>query len=1015
MIEQEITLLTNGRISFQKCGNGLQFGYSKNRGVYSIKVKTSGEWNGLTIRAFWHIPDIKEPITSLLVDNVIRVPALVTSYKGEGRIVFEGSDGAKTVTSADVRYYVNKNSGTCDGTIPEPGTPAWQELVGTVKKYSDTAVEAKESAKKSADEAKQALEDTKDVKSQAIEEINSSKTAVIEEIENKKNLSIEEINSVKEDAKGELEALCDSTRDFANQAKEAADKAKASELAAKDSELKSKESERLASEYKNSANESANAALKSEENASISESNATEAANRALISENNAKLSETASDNSSKKAFDSETKAKASEINSSNNAVNAEHSAINAAASADAAKGSEDKAKTSEIISTANTAEVAKNLETVRDIKAEIDILDANVSANAASSNENANNARVGAEAAKQSETNAALSEASALESKNASAENAAKSQNNASNAKNSADSAKESETKAQEYSNLSQSNANASSESASNAKASEDASKKNADDSAATLQELKDGIASGNFKGDKGDPGPAGKDAPQIDDTTVTDSAPWSSKHIIDTLCPPLEEAGNPVVCYPVENYPLGVTASWKPTQAGTGEPYPAGGGKNLWGNLIQNTFVSQQGFAPGYTGAKTTQKIPCAEGDSYTLSAANSFAPAPGNIGVLAFFDETDAMLLRVANTYQKAFTLTAPANTAYVRASCYAETDADKVQLEKGSTATAYAPYENIRPISGRDSVKVERCGENLLNIAPFTKLTNKGITYEYVTNGGVHISGTATATVDSPVFAVGHLPPGKYYGLDMGTSIAASIVVRRNGANLWLNAKGAFEILAGDVIKYWYMIATNGATLDTTVYPYIVPGTTAPPPTPPYTGQTATLTLPRTIYGGTVDAVTGEGQETWGTETISRIASIDELTSVVRCTATLLQKSVTAKSGSAISNWLREEVSYVIDKESFYTNQTQIYIKISKTRLSSFDVAGVNAYLSEHPLTVCYKLAAPTPFAATGAQPIPALSGVNTVLTDADSVTVTGRADPIKRITDLEDAVASMTNT
>ena len=43
----------------------------------------------------------------------------------------------------------------------------------------------------------------------------------------------------------------------------------------------------------------------------------------------------------------------------------------------------------------------------------------------------------------------------------------------------------------------------------------------------------------------------------------------------------------------------------------------------------------------------------------------------------------------------------------------------------------------------------------------------------------------------------------------------------------------------------------------------------------------------------------------------------------------------------------------------------------------------------------------------------AQPIPALAGVNTVLTDADSVTVTGRADPIKRITDLEDAVASQT--
>lgn len=589
MIEQEITLLTNGRISFQKCGNGLQFGYSKNRGVYSIKVKTSGEWNGLTIRAFWHVPDIKEPITSLLVDNVIKVPALVTSYKGEGRIVFEGSDGTKTVTSADVRYYVNKNSGTCDGTIPEPGTPAWQELVGTVKKYSDIAVEAKESAKKSADEAKQALEDTKDVKSQAIEEINSSKTAVIEEIENKKNLSIEEINSAKEDAKGELETLCDSTRDFANQAKEAADRAKASELAAKDSELKSKESERLASEYKNSANESANSALKSEENTSISESNATEAANRALISENNAKLSETASDNSSKKAFDSETKAKASEINSSNNAVNAENSAINAAASADAAKGSEDKAKTSEIISTANTAEVAKNLETVRDIKAEIDILDANVSANAASSNENANNARISAEAAKQSETNAASSEASALESKNASAENVVKSQNNASNAKNSADSAKESETRSQEYSNLSQSNANASSESASNAKksevsakASEDASKKNADDSAATLQELKDGIASGNFKGekgDKGDPGPA----VALDTTLTHEGEAADAKATGDAISAVKTrqnvlvgtEIGNPISVDDAFPAPLcGLTVYGKSTQDGTPTP---------------------------------------------------------------------------------------------------------------------------------------------------------------------------------------------------------------------------------------------------------------------------------------------------------------------------------------------------------------------------------------------------------------------------------------------------------
>ena len=67
----------------------------------------------------------------------------------------------------------------------------------------------------------------------------------------------------------------------------------------------------------------------------------------------------------------------------------------------------------------------------------------------------------------------------------------------------------------------------------------------------------------------------------------------------------------------------------------------------------------------------------------------------------------------------------------------------------------------------------------------------------------------------------------------------------------------------------------------------------------------------------------------------------------------------------------------------------------------------------AYLASINAKLVYKLATPTPFSVTGAQPIPALSGVNTVLTDADSATVTGRADPIKRITDLEEAIASMT--
>lgn len=57
----------------------------------------------------------------------------------------------------------------------------------------------------------------------------------------------------------------------------------------------------------------------------------------------------------------------------------------------------------------------------------------------------------------------------------------------------------------------------------------------------------------------------------------------------------------------------------------------------------------------------------------------------------------------------------------------------------------------------------------------------------------------------------------------------------------------------------------------------------------------------------------------------------------------------------------------------------------------------------------PVQVAYKLATPTPFTATGNGPIMPLEGeTNTIMTDADSVSVTGRADPIRIIQQLQAA-------
>ena len=88
-----------------------------------------------------------------MIDGSVDVPASVTAQPGNGCITFEGSDGTKTVTSADLRYRVSANSGTEDGTEPEPGTPAWQELVDAVHTDATAAEQAKTDAQTAASEA----------------------------------------------------------------------------------------------------------------------------------------------------------------------------------------------------------------------------------------------------------------------------------------------------------------------------------------------------------------------------------------------------------------------------------------------------------------------------------------------------------------------------------------------------------------------------------------------------------------------------------------------------------------------------------------------------------------------------------------------------------------------------------------------------------------------------------------------------------------------------------------------
>lgn len=195
MIEQSVSLASNGVVKVPGYEQLVRFGYTKNRGVYRLAVTASGEWEGLTIRCFWHVPDGKDPASSLVVDGYVDVPASVTAQPGNGCITFEGSDGTKTVTSADLRYRVSVNSGTEDGTEPEPGTPAWQQLMDAVHTDATAAEQAKTNAQTAAQQAGQALSDTITAKKDALKAIGDKQIAATQAVDTARDKALQQVEA----------------------------------------------------------------------------------------------------------------------------------------------------------------------------------------------------------------------------------------------------------------------------------------------------------------------------------------------------------------------------------------------------------------------------------------------------------------------------------------------------------------------------------------------------------------------------------------------------------------------------------------------------------------------------------------------------------------------------------------------------------------------------------------------------------------------------------------------------
>lgn len=230
MIEQSVSLASKGVVKVPGYEQMVRFGYTKNRGVYCLHVDATGEWEGLAIRCFWHVPDGKDPASSLVVDGYVAVPASVTAQPGNGCITFEGSDGTKTVTSADLRYRVSANSGTEDGTEPEPGTPAWQQLVDAVHTDATAAEQAKADAQTaaqqseaSAKKAGQVLSDTITAKEDALKAIGDKQSTATQAVDTARDKALKQVEASTKAAQTAASEAATSAGSADQSAQEAAD------------------------------------------------------------------------------------------------------------------------------------------------------------------------------------------------------------------------------------------------------------------------------------------------------------------------------------------------------------------------------------------------------------------------------------------------------------------------------------------------------------------------------------------------------------------------------------------------------------------------------------------------------------------------------------------------------------------------------------------------------------------------------------------------------------------------
>ncbi len=290
-----------------------------------------------------------------------------------------------------------------------------------------------------------------------------------------------------------------------------------------------------------------------------------------------------------------------------------------------------------------------------------------------------------------------------------------------------------------------------------------------------------------------------------------------------------------------------------------GYSNPWPAGGGKNQFSSIVylSNRTIDDDGTIIS-NNSYDVYKINFSSG-TYTISFSDSNTTASKSVRI-GYYQSDDSFIELYRYEYISGANVVAsfsvPAGTAYLLIALRKTTS--NVQLELGSTATDYAPYSNICPISGHTGASVTRTGKNLLKIDEtemvqqgwneWFPLTIKAGTYTMSCQNRPLISGAERSTqvrlTDLNKTPIINISNSYAYGSDAKMSFSFSITEEqsRNVAGIVFEpVGGAFVFSSLDNMK-------NMLELGSTATDY-----------EPYTGNQISVdweTEAGTVYGGTL---------------------------------------------------------------------------------------------------------------------------------------------------------------